>query len=122
MKIKSLQISNVLSFAYVDDITSAQKIGFDKNLSILIGQNGSGKSTALEVINFVFRCVLFVPYNRNADLYTKRTTINVDEKKRILSKIDSVQYYRGFRLDRNYDFEDKEQKIRAVVELDDIDY
>ncbi|MEK7194951.1 MAG: AAA family ATPase [Patescibacteria group bacterium] len=121
MKIKSLQISNVLSFAYIDDIANAPKITFDKNLSILIGQNGSGKSTALEVINFVFRRVLFVPYNRNADLYTKRTTINTDEKKRILSKIDNVQYYRGFRLERNYDFEDKEQKIRVVVELDDID-
>lgn len=121
MKIKSLQISNVLSFAYVDDIVNAQKIAFDKNLSILIGQNGSGKSTALEVVNFVFRRVLFVPYNRNADLYTKRTTINTDEKRQILSKIENVQYYRGFRLDRNYDFEDKEQKIRVVVELDDID-
>jgi len=121
MKIKSLQISNILSFAHVEDIENAPKITFDKNLSILIGQNGSGKSTALEVINFIFRRVLFVPYNRNADLYTKRTTINTDEKRRILSKIDNVQYYRDFRLDRNYDFEDKKQKIRVIVEIDDID-
>lgn len=121
MKIKSLQISNVLSFAYTDDIVSAQKIAFDKNLSILIGQNGSGKSTTLEVVNFVFRRVLFIPYNRNADLYTKRTTININEKKQILAKINNVQYYKGFRLEKNYDFEDKEQKIRVIVELDDID-
>jgi hypothetical protein len=65
--------------------------------------------------------VLFVPYNRNSDLYKQRTTINADEKKRILAKMDNVQYYKGFRLDRNYDFEDKPQKIRVVVELDDID-
>ncbi|EKD51863.1 MAG: hypothetical protein ACD_62C00169G0006 [uncultured bacterium] len=121
MKIKALQISNVLSFAYVANIAHAQKITFDENLSILIGQNGSGKSTVLEVINFIFRRVVFVPYNRNADLYTKRTTINVNDKRNILSKITNVQYYRDFRLDRNYDFEDREQKIRVVVELDDID-
>jgi DNA repair exonuclease SbcCD ATPase subunit len=58
MKITSLQVSNILSFRYFEDIANAPKITFDKNLSILIGQNGSGKSTALEVINFIFRRVL----------------------------------------------------------------
>ena len=122
MKIKSLQISNVLSFAYVEDIANAPKIAFDKNLSILIGQNGSGKSTALEVINFIFRRVLLVPYKKDADLYTKRATLDVTDKKRILARIDNARHYRNFRLDRNYDFADKAQKIRVVVELDSIDH
>ncbi len=121
MKIKSLQISNVLSFAYVEDIINAPKVEFDKNLSILIGQNGSGKSTALEIINFIFRRVIFVPYNRNRDLYTQRTTIDADQKRQILAKISDVQYYRGFRLDKNYDSESNPQVLRVVVELDDID-
>lgn len=122
MKIKSLQISNIICFSYVEDVANAPKITFDKNLSILIGQNGSGKSTVLEVINFIFRRVLFVPYSRNRDLYTQRTTINVKQKKQILAKINDVQYYHGFRLDRNYDFENEPQKIRAIIELDDIDH
>jgi predicted ATP-dependent endonuclease of OLD family len=121
MKIKSLQVSNILSFKHFENIVDAPKITFDKNLSILIGQNGSGKSTALEIINFIFRRVLFIPYDRNRDLYTQRTTIDANQKKQILAKINNVQYYREFRLDRNYDFEDKPQKIRVVVELDDID-
>ena len=121
MKIKSLQISNILSFAYVDDILNAPKITFDKNLSILIGQNGSGKSTALEVINFIFRRVLFIPYKRNTDLYTKRATINANIKKGILETINEVQNYENFRLNRNYNFENMEQKIRIIIELDDID-
>ncbi len=121
MKIKSLQISNIWTFKYVDNIESAPKISFDKNFNILIGQNGAGKSTVLEVINFIFRRVLFVPYNRNQDLYGKRTTINAVEKKTILKKIENIQYYRDFRLERNYDFEDKPQKIKVVVEIDDID-
>jgi len=121
MKIKSLQISNIISFAHVDDIANAPKITFDNNLNIIIGQNGAGKSAALEVINFIFRRAILVPYNRNRDLYTQRTTIDSNQKKQILAKINDVQYYRGFRLDKNYDFEDKPQLIRVVVELDDID-
>ncbi len=121
MKIKSLQISNVLVFKHVDDITDAEKISFDPNFNILIGQNGAGKSTVLEVINFIFRRVLFVPYNRNRDLYSQRSSIDTNQKKTILARPDGLQYYREFRLERNYDFEDKTQKIRIVIELDEID-
>jgi len=83
MKIKSLQISNVWTFKYFDDINNAPKITFDKNFNILIGQNGAGKSTVLEVINFIFRRVLFVPYNRNRDLYGQRTVIDSGQKRNI---------------------------------------
>lgn len=121
MKIKLLQISNIWTFKYFEDISQAPKITFDGNFNILIGQNGAGKSTVLEIINFIFRRVLFEPYNKNQDLYGRRTTINADEKKSILRKMDNIQYYNGFRLERNYDFEDKTQKIRIVVQLDDID-
>lgn len=103
MKIKSLQISNILTFKYVENIANAEKVSFNNNFNILIGQNGAGKSTALEVVNFIFRRVLFVPYNRNRDLYTQRTTIDTDQKRQILAKINNFQYYRDFRLDRNYD-------------------
>jgi len=121
MKIKSLQISNVLTFKYVNDISQVEKISFDKNFNILIGQNGAGKSTALEVVNFIFRRVIFVPYNRNPDLYVQRATIDTDQKRQILSKISNFQHYKDFRLDRNYDHENESQKVRVVVEIDDID-
>lgn len=121
MKIKSLQISNVWTFKYYEDINNAPNLVFDKNFNILIGQNGAGKSTVLEVINFIFRRVLFVPYNRNQDLYGQRSLIDSGQKKTILKKIDNIQYYRDFRLDRNYDFENNSQKIKVVVEIDDID-
>jgi DNA repair exonuclease SbcCD ATPase subunit len=41
MKIKSLHISNILSFKYFDIITEAPQIVFDPNLNIFIGENGS---------------------------------------------------------------------------------
>lgn len=121
MKIKSLKISNILSFPHVADIEHAPEIKFDQNLSILIGQNGAGKSTVLEIINFIFRKVLFSPYIRNTDLYTQKHSISVEQKRQILTKPDEVKYYRGFRMEKNYDFEDKQQCIRVTVELDDID-
>ncbi|MBU1558130.1 AAA family ATPase [Patescibacteria group bacterium] len=121
MKITSLQISNVLSFKYFENIEEAETITFDKSFNILIGQNGAGKSTVLEVINFVFRRVLFIPYDRNRDLYGQRTTIETAQKKEILKKINNSHSYKDFRLERNYDFEDKTQKIRILVEIDDID-
>ena len=120
MKIKSLQISNVLSFKYVEDISSAQEIKFDDGLNILIGENGSGKSTALEVLNFIFKRVLLTQFNVNQDSYSKRSDLSQSEKKNILLPENSKSY-KGFRLDANWDSEDKPQKIRLKIELDEID-
>ncbi len=120
MKILSLQLSNVLSFKYVDDINSAQEISFDDDLNIIIGENGSGKSTALETINFLFRRVLYKQYSLNHDLYTRRNNINVDEQRQIL-RPSNEQSFRGFRLDPNWNTEEQSQTIRIKIGLDEID-
>ena len=121
MKIQSLQISNILVFKHIDDISQAQKIIFNEKLNILIGQNGAGKSTILEVINFIFRRVIFLPYVKNADLYASRGLIDLNQKREILKKHPNEQSYGEFRLGKNYDFTAQTQKIRMVVELDAID-
>lgn len=59
MRIEYLQVSNILSFPYAPDIAEAEKITFDDGLNIIIGENGSGKSTALEIINFLFKRVFY---------------------------------------------------------------
>ena len=84
MNIKILQISNILSFQHVDDISNATEITFDNELNILIGENGSGKSTVLEVINFTFKQVLFAKFNLNYELYLKRDTLLNNQKRNIL--------------------------------------
>lgn len=120
MKIKSLQISNILSFKHYDDIAIAEKVTFDDDLNIIIGENGSGKSTALEVINFLFKRILYKQYNVNQDLYTRRSSITSDERKQILQPANNNSY-NGFRLDQNWDTENKPQVIRIEIKLDEID-
>ncbi len=120
MKITSLQISNILSFKYFEDISSAPKITFENGLNILIGQNGAGKSTALEVINFVFKRVLLTQFDINQDLYSKKSTIPSNEKKGIVTRPNN-QTYTGFRLEPNWNSPNESQKIKIEVSLDEID-
>ncbi len=121
MKIKTLQISNIASFKYVEAIESAKKIEFKKDINILIGSNGSGKSTMLEVINFIFKRVIFIPYTIDGNLYKQRKGIDINQKKNILKLMSGASSCKDFLLERNYDFRDKTQKIRMVLELDEID-
>jgi predicted ATPase len=120
MKIVTLQLSNILSFKYFDSVENAEKISFDDGLNIIIGENGSGKSTALEVINFLFRRVLYKQYNLNQDLYAQRNAVTADQRKQILQPANNSSYA-GFRLDPNWNTEDLPQIIRIVVKLDEID-
>jgi energy-coupling factor transporter ATP-binding protein EcfA2 len=120
MKIVSLQLSNILSFKYFDDVKNAEKVSFDDDLNIIIGENGAGKSTALEVINFLFRRVLYKQYNLNQDLYTQRNRIDAAQRKQILMPANNSSYS-GFRLDPNWNTEDFQQLIRIVIKLDEID-
>lgn len=120
MKIKSLKISNILSFKYAADIATASEISFQDNLNIIIGENGAGKSTALEVINFLFKRILFKQYNINQDLYRQRISLQFDDRRQILTPANN-QNYSGFRLEPNWNTENQAQVIRISVSLDNID-
>ncbi len=121
MKIEYIKISNILSFKYYPDIKDAPSIPFDEGLNILIGQNGSGKSTALEVINFIFKRVIFVHYNINQDEYGRQNQLEVNQKKQILRRHDTNNHYHGFRLEPNWGNENDRQNIQIRIRLDDID-
>lgn len=110
MKIKELQISNILSFQYFENISDATKIVFDGDLNIFIGENGAGKSTALEVINFIFKKVLFTQFNVNQDLYSRKNTLTGTDRKQILLPGNN-KTYSGLRLEPNWNTENSPQKI-----------
>ena len=121
MKINRIQISNVLSFKFYDNIESAPEISFDKGLNIIIGENGSGKSTALEVINFLFKKVFYKQYDVKQELYMRKEQINAAEKKQIIQPLNNTNSYTGFRLEPNWNTENNAQIIRVEIELDEID-
>lgn len=120
MKVVSLQLSNILSFGRVADISLAPIISFSDDLNIIIGENGSGKSTALEVINFLFKRVLYRQYNFNQDLYNRRIGLSFNDQRQVLQPANH-NTYSGFRLDPNWSTEGEPQAIRIVVRLDEID-
>jgi predicted ATP-dependent endonuclease of OLD family len=120
MKITSLKISNILTFKYYEQIDDAEEIIFEEGLNIIIGENGAGKSTALEVLNFLFKRVIYKQFNVNEDFYSRKSTLTLDEKKQILVPANN-QSYGEFRLDTNWDSDDKPQKIKLEIKLDNID-
>ncbi len=120
MKINSLHISNILSFQYHADISNAEAIEFKDGLNIIIGENGAGKSTALEVINFLFKRVITKQFPLELTSYRQRTQLNLDDRKRIIP-IRNETSYQGFRLEPNWNTEGNQQSIRLKVTLDDID-
>lgn len=121
MKIKELQISNILSFKYFENILDASKIAFDNDLNIFIGENGAGKSTALEILNFIFKKVLFTQFIVNQQLYSNKNSHTENDKKQILLPDSNSHSFTGLRLEPNWNSEDNPQKIRLVMNLDEID-
>ncbi|MCA9335800.1 AAA family ATPase [Candidatus Saccharibacteria bacterium] len=119
MKISKIQLSNILSFPYAENIEDAVEIKVDPTLSVIIGGNGSGKSTALDAISFLFRRAILKPYNFDHDTFSNPVGSRKQDSLRVLPEMEN--YKNSFRLNHNWNSEDKAQKIAATIVLDDVD-
>ena len=118
MRVNYLQLSNILSFKYEEDINSAFKIEFNPDLNIIIGENGSGKSTVLEAMNFVFTRVLF---KRITNRYSSHRSYYTDRKNTLQIDDNYSNRTLGLRLQPNWRSEEQQQRVRVSIKLDSID-
>lgn len=118
MRVNYLQLSNILSFKYEEDINSAFKIEFDPDLNIIIGENGSGKSTVLEAMNFIFTRALF---KRITNRYSSHHSYYTDRKNMLQIDDNYSNRTLGLRLQPNWSSEKEQQSVRLSIKLDDID-
>lgn len=120
MRIDYLQISNILSFPHVANIADAEKITFHDGLNIIIGENGSGKSTVLEIINFLFKRVFYRQFNFNRELFARRQNLSSEDRRQILHHVDHRDVT-SFRLEPNWHSAALQQSLRIALRLDEID-
>ena len=106
MRVNYLQLSNILSFKYEEDTNNAFKIEFNPDLNIIIGENGSGKSTVLEAMNFVFTRVLF---KHITNRYSSHHSYYTDRKNMLQIYDNYSNRTLGLRLQPNWSSEDVEQ-------------
>ena len=118
MRVNYLQLSNILSFKYEEDINNAFKIEFDPDLNIIIGENGSGKSTVFEAMNLVFTRTLF---KRITNRYSSHRSYYTDRKNMLQIDDNYSNRTLGLRLQPNWSSEKEQQSIRVSIKLDDID-
>jgi energy-coupling factor transporter ATP-binding protein EcfA2 len=120
MQITCISISNVLSFGYHAHIEDAAELRLDTGLNILIGQNGAGKSTVLEVINFLCKRVMFRHWTVNDAAFDERDRLPAHQRNSIVSGDTSLSIG-PFRLEPHWDHATQAQTIRVQLSLDDID-
>lgn len=125
MKINYIKISNILSFKHCEDLNSCNAIEFtaketDDNLHIMIGPNGSGKSNLLEIVNQLFKNILFKRCQFNKTNFLSRSSdINFEKNKK---KILQVENQNVSNLNKNWNCKDKNQSISISLSLNENDH
>lgn len=116
MKIKSIKISNILSFERKESIDDCQEITFDDGLNVLIGPNGAGKSNFLEIINKLFHQILTPPCVLNESLVKSFKKSGQGNLRDVLGKPNA-----SHQLPVNHNFPTHPRQIKIKIKLDEND-
>lgn len=118
MKIRSIRISNILSFEQKDNIDECQEILFDENLNILIGANAAGKSNFLEIIHKIFKSALVFGCTFNETILEKHD--EEPNRYRLEDVIAKRDLYHN--LLKNYSSKNDTKRIKIKLLLEKSDY
>lgn len=118
MNLKSLKISNILTFQEHKNIDNAPQIDFDSKLNILIGTNASGKSNFLEIINTFFKTILTINcnFNESAIINHRKEPTNNSLNETLMKKINNHE------LLPHHKSSSIQQTIKTEIELESSDY
>jgi predicted ATP-dependent endonuclease of OLD family len=115
MRIKSIKISNVRVFPFVENFDEYNGISFEynnKDILILIGPNGSGKSTVIEILQTLF--------SKTIPRYFEKKDERLD-REQYDDYLQENSLNGGGVLLSNRLTRDKEQKIEITIHLDSND-
>lgn len=128
MKIKSISISNILSFKSRNDMVTNPDITFDVSgtnggLHILIGPNGSGKSNFVEVLNQVFNKALFLATKLDESqlMWESSGTVSTASTDSLKKTLVMEENENRWGLPPHRESLNSDQKIRLVLGLNDND-
>lgn len=119
MKIISIKISNILSFEYKKHLTNSQEIHFDKNMNILIGTTGSGKSNFLEIISEIFKKGILRDCPFTIDEIINYKENPTDDTNRL---IDKSMRPKTYSFEKNNHTKNNNLMIQLNLELTDSDF
>lgn len=119
MKIRSIKISNLMSFPYVENLNDINWINFEKpdnslDMNILIWANGSGKSNFIEIIN---------QFTKNLILdYTFESNILKENRNNDFKQAIQLNNRKTSKLNKHTKFQNQPSKIEIRIELFDNDF
>ncbi|HCR69986.1 MAG TPA: hypothetical protein DIW23_00955, partial [Anaerolineae bacterium] len=119
MKIKSLKISNVLSFPFLEDLeNSPSTVVFDQYTNILIGPNGSGKSNLIEALSIIMQSYFFTEFE-----YNDNAMGLLNENDKPIRPPNNNNYRRGSfnPLVKHRGYKDRDSRVLVKIEFNSID-
>jgi putative ATP-dependent endonuclease of OLD family len=125
VKLKSVRLSNVLSFAHQEEMGEATELVFetggrDGSLHILVGPNGSGKSNLIDVLAQFFNRAMFQAFGLNRHTLSQRAMVGPVQLRESVSS--QVQGLTPLSLEKHRDAESSAQQVHFVLELNDNDF
>ncbi len=127
MKLRSVKISNILSFGLNKDFSKIEPIEFQAEqnqgiVSVLIGPNGAGKSNFFQIINETLQKALVLPFTFNEANVVNELLGKSPQEANVKNTITPLDANLDLNLPRHRKRPEVESAVRLELELTESDY